>query len=161
MALAQAIVEYIHNNIGAKTLFSTHYHELTAMEKTLKHLKNIHVRAEEYEGNVVFLHQVQEGSADKSYGIQVAKLAELPDALIERANTILQDLESDAKPNVVTEKIEAGQLSFFVEEEPEKEMEKLPAKNQGVIDELSKLNLFEMTPMEAMNALYTLQKKVK
>src|SRR5690606_14913414 len=110
MALAQAIVEYIHNNIGAKTLFSTHYHELTAMEKNLNQLKNIHVRAEEYDGNVVFLHKIKEGSADRSYGIQVAKLAGLPEALIERANTILIELEEGSKPAPVTEKIESGQL---------------------------------------------------
>lgn len=161
MALAQAIVEYIHNNIHAKTLFSTHYHELTAMENTLENLKNIHVRAEEYEGNVVFLHQIKEGSADKSYGIQVAKLAELPDALIERANTILQDLESGSKPATVTDKIESGQLSFFVEEKPVKEETKPLKKENKVVEELKELNLFEMTPMEAMNALYELQKKVR
>ncbi|MHA6251215.1 DNA mismatch repair protein MutS [Oceanobacillus sp. CAU 1775] len=161
MALAQAIVEYIHNNIQAKTLFSTHYHELTAMEKTLPHLKNIHVRAEEYEGNVVFLHQIKEGSADKSYGIQVAKLAELPNALIERATTILQELESDSKPKPVTEKIESGQLSFFVDEKVVKEESKVEQKDNKVIKELKELNLFEMTPMEAMNELYNLQKKVR
>lgn len=161
MALAQAIVEYIHHNIGAKTLFSTHYHELTAMEESLPHLKNIHVRAEEYEGNVVFLHQIKEGSADKSYGIQVAKLAGLPEALIERATTILDELEEGAKPEPVTEKIESGQLSFFIDEGPAEPEKKLSKKEQQVIDELKKLNLFEMTPMEAMNALYQLQKKVK
>lgn len=161
MALAQAIVEYIHNNIGAKTLFSTHYHELTAMEKNLNQLKNIHVRAEEYDGNVVFLHKIKEGSADRSYGIQVAKLAGLPEALIERANTILIELEEGSKPAPVTEKIESGQLSFFIEER-EKENEKQPTKKEHhIIDELKNLNLFEMTPMEAMNALYKLQKKVK
>lgn len=163
MALAQAIVEYIHHNIEAKTLFSTHYHELTAMEETLPQLKNIHVRAEEYEGNVVFLHQIKEGSADQSYGIQVAKLAGLPEALIERATTILTELEKGAHYEPVTEKMEAGQLSFFIEEkspEPEKES-KFSKKDKQVIDELEELNLFEMTPMEAMNALYHLQKKIK
>src|SRR5699024_6597784 len=77
MALAQAIVEYIHNNIHAKTLFSTHYHELTTLEDTLSHLKNIHVKAEEHDGKVVFLHQIKDGAADESYGIQVAQLADL------------------------------------------------------------------------------------
>lgn len=161
MALAQAIVEYIHNNISAKTLFSTHYHELTVMEESLAHLRNIHVRAEEYDGNVVFLHQIKEGSADKSYGIQVAKLAELPDALIERATTILKELEEGSKSAPVTEKMESGQLSFFVGEEAAEKEPKLENKQQKVIEELKELNLFEMTPMEAMNALYQLQKKVK
>ncbi|AXI09153.1 DNA mismatch repair protein MutS [Oceanobacillus zhaokaii] len=163
MALAQAIVEYIHNNIQAKTLFSTHYHELTVLEESLEKLKNIHVRAEEFEGNVVFLHQIQEGAADKSYGIHVAKLANLPEALIERASTILQELESSDKPAPTTEKIESGQLSFFVgETEQVKERNKpIPATEEKAIDELKSLNLFEMTPMEAMNALYRLQKQVK
>ncbi|MET1138595.1 DNA mismatch repair protein MutS, partial [Bacillus subtilis] len=89
--------EYVHEHIGAKTLFSTHYHELTSLEEKLDDLKNVHVRAEEYEGKVVFLHQIKEGAADKSYGIHVAQLAELPDGLISRAKTILKELESGAK----------------------------------------------------------------
>src|SRR5699024_3916703 len=97
MALAQAIVEYIHNNIHAKTLFSTHYHELTTLEDTLSHLKNIHVKAEEHDGKVVFLHQIKDGAADESYGIQVAQLADLPETLIERANTILHQLEGETQ----------------------------------------------------------------
>src|SRR5690606_1855383 len=83
MSLAQAIVEHIHNEIDAKTLFSTHYHELTTLEQSLPRLKNIHVKAIEQNGNVVFLHKIHEGPADQSYGIHVAKLAELPDSLIE------------------------------------------------------------------------------
>ena len=94
MALAQAIIEFVHDHIGAKTLFSTHYHELTVLESQLSELKNVHVRAEEHEGTVVFLHQIKEGAADKSYGIHVAQLAELPDAIIDRAQTILTELES-------------------------------------------------------------------
>ncbi|WP_010530703.1 DNA mismatch repair protein MutS [Lentibacillus jeotgali] len=158
MALAQALVEHIHNQIHAKTVFSTHYHELTALEDSLDRLKNIHVRAEEYEGNVVFLHQVKDGAADQSYGIHVAKLAELPSPLIERANTILRQLESNNESNAV----EAGQLSFFAETEQAK-----PNKNQvsqstaNVVKDLKDMNLFEMTPMDAMNALYQLQKQAK
>ncbi|MEC5422614.1 DNA mismatch repair protein MutS [Virgibacillus sp. C22-A2] len=161
MALAQAIVEYIHNNIQAKTLFSTHYHELTALEETLPNLKNIHVRAEEYEGNVVFLHQIKDGAADESYGIHVAKLADLPEALIERASSILSQLESTDKPAPTTEKIEAGQLSFFVEEKLTAKKEKVSVSHNKVINELKQLNLFEMTPLEAMNELYKLQKDAK
>lgn len=161
MALAQAIVEYIHNNIRAKTLFSTHYHELTALEDSLPNLKNIHVRAEEYEGNVVFLHQIKDGAADESYGIHVAKLAELPEALIERASSILQQLESNEKPEPTTEKMESGQISFFVEEAKPNKKEKIADSYEFVIKDLKDLNLFEMTPLEAMNALYKLQKNVK
>src|SRR5690625_3878656 len=117
MALAQAIVEYIHDKIGAKTLFSTHYHELTDLEDTLSTVKNIYVRAEEYDNEVVFLHKVEEGRANESYGIHVAKLAALPDSLINRANIILDSLEanrSDIFNQFVTDD---GQLSFFVTNE--------------------------------------------
>lgn len=161
MALAQAIVEYIHNNIHAKTLFSTHYHELTALEGSLSNLKNIHVRAEEYEGKVVFLHQIKEGAADQSYGIHVAKLADLPDALIERATAILEQLESDDKSAPPTEKIESGQLSFFEDGNKTVEKEKQPATQEKVINDLKEMNLFEMTPMDAMNELYRLKKDIK
>lgn len=122
MALAQAIIEYVHDHIGAKTLFSTHYHELTVLEDKLPQLKNVHVRAEEYNGTVVFLHQIKEGAADKSYGIHVAQLAELPGDLIARAQDILKELEhSGNKPEVPVQKPqvkeEPAQLSFFDEAE--------------------------------------------
>jgi len=155
-------VEYIHNNIHAKTLFSTHYHELTSLENSLSHLKNIHVKAEEHDGKVVFLHQINDGSADESYGIQVAKLANLPDTLIERANTILQQLEEENQVQPTTEKMESGQLSFFVEESPKPQKKKnLTSHDKKVVTDLKELNLFEMTPLEAMNELYRLQKMSK
>ncbi|MDP4171068.1 MAG: DNA mismatch repair protein MutS, partial [Bacillota bacterium] len=103
MALAQAIIEYIHDRIGAKTLFSTHYHELTVLEEQLNMLKNVHVSAIEHQGKVVFLHKIKEGPADKSYGIHVAQLAELPDELIKRANEILLSLEDPAQHAVPAE----------------------------------------------------------
>src|SRR5699024_2077656 len=82
MALAQAIIEYVHDKVQAKTLFSTHYHELTALENNLPHLKNIHVGAVEKDGELVFLHKIQAGPADRSYGVHVAKLAGLPASLL-------------------------------------------------------------------------------
>ena len=97
MALAQSIIEYIHDKIGAKTCFSTHYHELTDLDKTLKSLKNIHVSAYEENGNVVFLHKIENGSVDKSYGIQVAKLAGVPDSVIARAKEIVEEFEGVGK----------------------------------------------------------------
>lgn len=160
MALAQAIVEHIHKQIHAKTLFSTHYHELTALENSLKKLKNIHVRAEEYEGNVVFLHQIKEGAADKSYGIHVAKLANLPDSLIERATMILHQFENNEQQESAATKENLGQLSFFVEEKQATPKRTTKSENKAV-QELAKLNLFEMTPLEAMNELYRLQKLTK
>lgn len=161
MALAQAIVEHIHNNIHAKTLFSTHYHELTALEDTLERLKNIHVRAEEYEGNVVFLHQIKDGAADESYGIHVAKLADLPDTLIDRANAILQQLENNEQQQTNKGVAESAQLSFFGEEQKTDVKEKINPTKEKVIHDLQHLNLFEMNPLDAMNELYRLQKEVK
>ncbi|WP_181348608.1 DNA mismatch repair protein MutS [Thalassobacillus sp. CUG 92003] len=158
MALAQAIVEHIHEHIRAKTLFSTHYHELTGLSDHLQRLRNIHVRAEEYEGKVVFLHQIQEGAADESYGIHVAQLADLPDTLIARATELLQQFEKEsARQQVHTQDDEgiAEQMTMFKEDVPK------PAKQQtSQIDKhLQSLNLMEMTPMEAMNELYRLQKE--
>ncbi|SEO31030.1 DNA mismatch repair protein MutS [Amphibacillus marinus] len=159
MALAQAIIEYVHNEIGAKTLFSTHYHELTSLEQSLVNLKNIHVRAEEYEGEVVFLHQIEEGAADESYGIHVAKLAQLPAALIERAAVILAELEAKQTEYEHANK-QSVQLSFFGNE-PEM-AKQVQVKDYGKIAAaIESFNLMEMTPMDAMNELYQLQKKVR
>ncbi|WP_214826369.1 DNA mismatch repair protein MutS [Exiguobacterium algae] len=155
MALAQAIVEYIASNIGAKTLFSTHYHELTVLEDTIPTLENVHVRAIEQNGRVVFLHEVHPGRADKSYGIHVAELAELPDALIERARTILSHLETDVKEDAPNNLLspaqsneEGSQLSLFEEEDALKER-------------LMTMDLLAMNPIEAMQALYELQQLAK
>ena len=164
MALAQAIIEYIHDEIGAKTLFSTHYHELTALENELPRLKNVHVQAIEEEGRVVFLHKVHEGAADRSYGIHVAQLADLPAQLIERAQAILKQFEEQGiktRDDQVEEKepdfdAETMQLSFFhTENVPDKRQE------QNLIKEIANLDILDMTPLDAINTLYRLQKKVK
>ena len=94
MALAQSMMEYIHDKIGANTLFSTHYHELTALEEQLARLQNVHVSATEKDGKVVFLHKVRQGAADKSYGVHVAQLAEMPEEIIDRARVLLEQFES-------------------------------------------------------------------
>ncbi len=166
MALAHAIIEHIHDHVRAKTLFSTHYHELTELEDELSHLKNIYVRAEEYDDKIVFLHKVSEGRANESYGIQVAKLAEMPHSLIERATKILQDLETNHNKNHIEHKevqeeneTEQAQLSFFQEQVTQS---KPSTKGENaIIQALSELNLLEMTPLDAMNELYQLQKKIK
>lgn len=162
MALAQAIVEYVHDHVGAKTLFSTHYHELTTLAQSLEQLKNIHVRAEEYQGNVVFLHQIQEGAADKSYGIHVAKLAQLPEPLISRAQVILKQLETneDSEPNKAKQlESEAQQLSFFVSEQQQVKQKNKKKQQHSISKALQDLNIMEMTPLQAMNELYKLQKQ--
>ena len=147
MALAQAIIEYIHDNIKCKTLFSTHYHELTDLENNLKNLKNIHVSAVEEDGNITFLHKIKNGSIDKSYGIHVAKLANLPDSLIKRANQILNVYENkEKKRDVIIQ--ESLPLDDLIKEESEVEKE------------LKKINPLEMTPLEAINFLYELKQKI-
>ncbi len=175
MALAQAIIEYIHDHIGAKTLFSTHYHELTVLEEELQKVKNVHVSAMEQNGKLVFLHKIKEGAADKSYGIHVAELAELPKVLIERANEILLELERKEVPSFSNEvaaaretaiekqepnEDELSQLSFFTTEKKEKR-ENFSSKEKKCLDELKKLDILEMTPLDAMNTLYGIQKKLK
>ena len=169
MALAQAIIEYIHTNIGAKTLFSTHYHELTILEEELSKLKNIHVSAIEHNGKVVFLHKIKEGPADKSYGIHVAQLAGLPSGLISRANEILTALEQSdpqgSKPKMeaikeVQVEEQPAQLSFFDEPKDVKKQE-LSSKEKRVIEKMKDLDILDLTPLQAINMLYELQKKLK
>lgn len=142
MALAYAIIEYIHNNIGCKTLFSTHYHELTQLENKLKNLKNVHVSAYEENGKITFLHKIKDGSIDKSYGIHVARLALLPDELIKRAEQILLQYENKNEQKIVQESLPL---------EPEKSV---------VEKEIKNINLSNITPIEALNILYKLQKKL-
>ncbi len=147
MSLAQAIIEYIHNNIGAKTLFSTHYHELTDLDKTLKNLKNVHVSALEENGKITFLHKIKNGSVDKSYGIHVASLANLPEALIKRASEILNIYENKEK-NRDNKIQECLPLDYVKKEDP-------------VLEELKLLDPLSLTPIQAMNILYELKEKVK
>lgn len=146
MALAQAIIEYVHEHIGAKTLFATHYHELTELDQTLEHLDNVHVATLEQNGNVTFLHKITEGPADKSYGIHVGKIAGLPSDLLERADLILQKLENKPLP---AKKVEAQeeQLSLFDIDENYSE----------IIDKLKDLNVDNMTAREALNFLWELK----
>ena len=149
MALAQSIIEYIHTNIHAKTLFSTHYHELTDLEDTLDNLKNVHVSAHEEDGKITFLHKVKDGSIDKSYGIHVARLATLPDSLITRASNILEVYESKEKARdcKIQESLPIEDLITPKENELEKYI-----KN---------INPLEITPLEALNILYELKEKIK
>lgn len=144
MALAQSIIEYIEHNIKCKTLFSTHYHELTDLSETLNTLKNVHVSAIEEDGNITFVHKVNEGSIDKSYGIHVAKLANLPDSLIKRANEILKVYENkEAKRDTII------QNSLPLDE--------LMKEESAVEKELKELDILSITPLDALNILYKLK----
>ena len=145
MALAQSIIEYIHDNIKCKTMFSTHYHELTDLENNLKNLKNVHVSAKEEDGKVTFLHKIKEGSVDKSYGIHVAKLANLPDKLIKRATEILSVYETkEKKRDIIVQ--ESFPLEFFEE------------KKSDVEERLKEIDTLNITPLEALNILCELKK---
>lgn len=142
IALAQSIVEYIHNNIKCKTLFSTHYHELTKLETHFKRVKNVHVSALEEDGNITFLYKIKEGSIDKSYGIHVAKLANLPSSLIKRANEILVSYENKGDIEI------KNQMSFDLIE-----------KEESVVEEkIKKINPLETSPLEALNFIFELKK---
>lgn len=145
MALAQAIIEYISLNIKAFTLFSTHYHELTALEGRLPGLYNISVGIHEENEKVTFLYKIIEGAANKSYGINVARLAHLPDDLLSRATQILETLEQN--------KATTGIVEYKVAEKKVEEPE--------YVKQIKNLDPLAMTPMEALNFLYELQKKLK
>ena len=162
MALAQAIIEYIYHHVQAKTMFATHYHELTSLSKELTNLVNVHVATLEKDGEVTFLHQIAEGPADKSYGIHVAKIAGLPEELLERADVILEELETNAsepplspttednqKEKPATDTSVGEQLSLFEEPSYDK-----------IIKTLKETDMMTLTPMEAMNLLFTLKQEL-
>lgn len=161
LSIAWSVIEHISKDVGAKTLFSTHYHELTELEGKIKGVKNYRISVKEEGEDIIFLRKVIEGSADKSYGIQVARLAGLPTGVIGRANEILLQLEE--KDIARVDKIE-GLHSFT--EEVAATVEVLPLQidlsslyNQSIIDEIRKINLLVTTPIEALNILADLQKK--
>ncbi|MBQ9071990.1 MAG: DNA mismatch repair protein MutS [Bacilli bacterium] len=149
MALAQSIIEYIHDNIECKMMFSTHYHELTDLENNLKYLKNVHVSAHEENGNVTFLHKIKDGSVDKSYGIHVAKLANLPDKLIKRASDILSIYESKEKKRDI--RIQESLPLDLV----------MPKEESDIEKKIKEIDPMNMTPMEALNLIYELKKDIK
>lgn len=150
MSLAQAILEYIHDKIKAKTLFSTHYHELTSLSGDLRNLRNVHVSAVEEDGKITFLHKVKMGAVDRSYGIHVASLAHLPKSLIDRASEILNVYE-----NKSNKKQPFTQTTLFLQPEEE------PTKESKIEEELKQINPLEVTPIEALNILYKLKQELE
>ena len=188
LALAQAMIEFVAHTSHAKTLFSTHYHELTTLDQSLPSLKNVHVAANEYKGELIFLHKVKDGAVDDSYGIQVAKLAHLPEAVISRAQVILDAFEqnnnhgqaTNEQISVVKSGVEAPSIekSFVSENEHSYNDDKqaqsshqfeqaafdlfdYPAEQSEVETEIKQLNLSNMTPIEALVKLSELQKQLK
>jgi DNA mismatch repair protein MutS len=156
LSLAWAIIEYLHDNPARSgiTLFATHYHEVTDLAKTKARVANANVAVKEWNEQIIFLRKVVEGAADKSYGIQVAKLAGIPQSVIERAREILDTLERKER-DVVEETRRRGpapatrQLGLF------------STREQGIIDALRELDLDALTPIEAMNRLYELKKTLE
>ena len=190
LALAQAMIEYVANTSHAKTLFSTHYHELTTLDQSLPCLKNVHVAANEYHGELIFLHKVKDGAVDDSYGIQVAKLADLPDEIINRAQVILEAFETEDKhqtdvavhqlqsetdassENVNQQNLQNARLNQTENhanehnyenqfEQPEFDLFDKPAQYSEIEHEIKSLNISNMTPIEALIKLSELQKELK
>lgn len=146
MSLARAILEYVNLKIKCKTLFSTHYHELTDLSDTIPSIKNVHVDAIEEDGKVTFLHKIKEGPIDKSYGIHVARLAGLPEDLLKRASEFLASYESHEKREVFVQQ----SLNFEEKHEDNKLEEKI-----------KEIDILKMTPMDAINFLYELKNTIK
>ena len=169
LSIAWAVVEHISNSklLGAKTLFATHYHELTELEGKIDNVNNYCIAVKEKGDDIVFLRKIVKGGADKSYGIQVAKLAGVPDSVILRAKEIVQELvdtdiagrvkdiavrgtETKKKKTKMLDEVDMAQMSLFD-----------TVKDDDVLDELRNLDISNMTPMDAMNCLYKLQNKLK
>lgn len=171
LSIAWAVVEYISNPkyLGAKTLFATHYHELTELEGALTGVNNYCIAVKEQGDNIVFLRKIVKGGADKSYGIQVAKLAGVPDIVISRAKELVEEL-SDADITMKAQNIAAGTKVSF---NSKKKMQKLDevdiaqmslldtVKDDDILKELKEMDLGHLTPIDALNILYQLQNKVK
>ena len=158
LSLAWAITEHLHEQIGCRTLFATHYHELTQLEESLPRVANLNVAVKEWDDKVVFLHRIVAGGADKSYGIHVARLAGIPTAVNERAKDVLAQLEADHRdafdrPTVSSPSSDGGggnyQLTLF------------GYADHPLLDEVQKLNVDAMTPIEAMQFLQAAKQKLQ
>ena len=153
LSIARSVIEYLHNDprLGCKSLFATHYHELTELAATLPGVVNFSVAVAEEDGKVVFLHRIIPGGADRSYGVHVAQLAGLPRSVVNRAWEVLADLEQPDKPAQGKSRrrtAPAQQMSLFQPEQP-------------LLEEVRSLDVANLTPLEAINKLYQLQEKAK
>lgn len=157
ISLAWAITEYLHDVIGCRTLFATHYHELTALTETLPQATNWNVAVREDQDRVVFLHKIVPGAADKSYGIHVAQLAGVPAPVLERARVILRQLESDHTDDTGRTKIPAR----TTRRQKTRQLTLFEPPPHPVVDELRQLNVNELTPLAALQELHRLQERLK
>ena len=156
LAIARAVAEYLHSHprLGCKTLFATHYHELTALAEYLPNAVNYNVSAVEADGQVTFLHRIVPGGADRSYGVHVARLAGLPPPLVSRATELLTELEADHEPR-------RGGRSRRAHEPQGAQLPLMPSADDGLRDAVLGLDITEMTPLEALNKLYALQQQAR
>ncbi|MGE4357869.1 MAG: DNA mismatch repair protein MutS [Candidatus Omnitrophota bacterium] len=157
LSIAWAICEFIHNRIKARTLFATHYHELTALAFALKGIKNYNISVKEWEDEVIFLYKLVEGGCDKSFGIHVARLAGVPREVIRRAKEILSSLEINSIGGDSLQKLTKSE----VENIKEKQLDLFTISSHPLIEELKKLDLNQMTPIEVMKRLKEWQEKVE
>ncbi|NMA61576.1 MAG: DNA mismatch repair protein MutS [Firmicutes bacterium] len=157
MAIAQAVIEHIHNDVGARTLFSTHFHELTRLEYSLKRLVSYRVEVEEKQGQVYFLHKVSRGSTDKSYGINVARMAGIPPQVLKRALELLHELEAGQRAPVQLDLFQS--LSYEAAQlEISEQLDQAPSEIES---KLEQLDLNNLTPLEALQTLVSWQNKLK
>ncbi len=168
LSIAWAVVEHISNPklLGAKTLFATHYHELTELEGKLDSVNNYCIAVKEKGDDIVFLRKIVKGGADKSYGIQVAKLAGLPDSVVERAKELVEQLSAnDITDTVKNISVDAGNKHHKKQHLDEVDMTQISlfdtVKDDDIIDELKNIDIGNMTPLDALNKLYQLQNKVR
>jgi DNA mismatch repair protein MutS len=163
LSIAWALVEHIHEKIGAKTLFATHYHELTELPLILSGVRNYNVSVKEWNEEIIFLRKIVEGACDHSYGIQVARLAGVPAAVITRAKEVLKNLEAneltpDQKP--VIARHEEGATAKQVAKTSELQLTLFGSQHDDIISALRKLDLNALTPLQALTTLAELQKKI-
>ena len=161
LSIAWSVIEYISNTEGlkCKTLFATHYHELTKLEGKIDGVKNYSVAVKEIDNNVIFLRKIIEGGADQSYGIEVAKLAGLPQPVLDRAKEILQSLEDNK--SIKEEQKPSKKVKKEVIKEDTMQLDFTSLEKESVINELLNSDIFNLTPIDAMNKLYALYKKAK
>ena len=153
MSIARAVLQYVvdKKKLGAKTFFATHYHELTVMDKFIEGVNNYNIAVKKQGDDITFLRRIVPGGADDSYGIEVAKLAGIPDTIIKRAKEILAELESGKKDNTECYEPISGNI------QQDSQLNLLANSNSAVIDKLSKIDLNTLTPIESMNLLYELK----
>ena len=167
LSIAWAVVEHISNPklLGAKTLFATHYHELTELEGKLSNVNNYCIAVKEKGDDIVFLRKIVKGGADKSYGIQVAKLAGVPDSVIERAKELVQELSDADITETVSEIAQEKKSKSKVQKYDQVDLEQMTlmdtVSDEDVLNELKEIEISTLTPIEALNVLNRLQNRLK